>query len=193
LKPSKKIEVINKKFTKVSQNSIVLFVFVGSLTVTSNQNEVKYEAIRNLNEIFFSLFYNPRKRTGKLVGSNSTGEVILTNLSGTRYPLLSEPSYFKIDLSLASGSEVLFNIHFCILEDGKCQPYPDEILVISISSAVGSLVFVACFGFFAFYCFLKKRRNLKRDPTTIEMRENNAGNQKPSKLISTFKSKNFDQ
>jgi hypothetical protein len=157
---------------------MVLYVFVGSLYVTNDQSEVKYEAIRNLNEIFFSIFYNPRKKTGKLVGSNSTGEVIFTNLSGTGYPFLSEPSYFKIDLGFASGSPSLFNIHFCILEDGKCEPYPNEILVISISSAVGSLVFVACFGFFVYCCFLKKRRNLKKDPTTIEMRENNACNQK---------------
>ncbi len=153
-------------------------MFLGSVSVTNNQNKVKYEAVKNLNAIFFFIYYNPRNKTGKLVGSNSSQEVFSRHLEGTPFTQLPDPSNFKIDLSLASGSPVLFNIHFCILEDGKCQPYPDEILVISISSVVGSLVFMACFGFFVYCCFLTKRRNLKSDPTTIEMRENNAGNQK---------------
>jgi len=153
-------------------------VFAGSLNVSNNPKEVEHEALKNLNAISFSIFYNPRNKTGKLVGSNSSQEVFSRHLEGTPFTQLPDPSNFKIDLSLASGSPVLFNIHFCILEDGKCQPYSDEILVISISSVVGSLVFMACFGFFVYWCFLTKRRNLKCDPTTIEMRENNAGNQK---------------
>jgi hypothetical protein len=150
-------------------------VFAGSLTVTNNQDEVKYEALKNLNAIFFSIFYNPRNKKGKLVGSNSSQEVFSRELFGRPFTFLSEPSYFKIELNFASGSPSLFNIHLCILEDGKCKQYSDEILVISISSAVGSLVFLACFGFFVYCCFLKKRRDLKRGPTSIEMRENNAG------------------
>jgi hypothetical protein len=149
----------------VSKNLIFLYVFLGSLYVFNDQSEVKYEAIRNLNEIFFSIFYNPRKKTGKLVGSNSTGEVIFTNLSGTRYPLLSEPSYFKIDLSLASGSPVLFNIHFCILENGKCEPNPNDMPIILGSS--GALIFLIIVVILIVCCILKRKKKMKPDANVV--------------------------
>jgi hypothetical protein len=131
-------------------------VFLGYLNVTNNENEVKYEALKNLNAIFFSIYYNPRNKTGKLVGSNSSQEVFSRDLVGTSFTQLPEPSYFKIDLSLASGSPVLFNIHFCILENGKCEPNPDEMPIILGSS--GALIFLIIVVILIVCCILKRKK-----------------------------------
>ncbi len=122
----------------------------------SNNNEGTREDVKNLDTIFFSLFYNPRAKTGKLVGSNSTGKNFTRKLSGTEFRFLSEPSYYKIDLSLASGSPVLFDIHFCILENGKCEPNPDEMPIILGSS--GALIFIIIVVILIVCCSLKRKK-----------------------------------
>jgi hypothetical protein len=133
--------------------------------VTNNQNEVGYEALKNLYAILFSIFYNPRIKKGKLVGSNSSQEVFFKDLVGTSYEVLSEPSYFKIDLDLASGSPVLFNIHFCILENGKCKPNPDEMTIILGSS--GALIFLIIVVILIVFCILKRKKKTKPDANVV--------------------------
>ncbi len=139
-------------------------IFIGILYVT-NSNETTKQDIQNLESVEFSIFYNPRNKTGKLAGTISTGEVFFTNLSGTGYPLLSDPSYFKIDLSLASGSSVLFDIHFCILENGKCEPNPDEMLIILGSS--GALIFIIIVVILIVCCILKRKKKTKPDANVV--------------------------
>jgi hypothetical protein len=133
--------------------------------VTNNHNKVKYAAVKNLNAIFFSISYNPRSKTGKLIGSNSSQEVFSRDLFGTSFNFLSEPSYFKIDLSLGSGSPVLFDIHFCILENGKSEPNPDEMPIILGSS--GALIFIIIVVIIIVCCVLKRKKKTKPDANVV--------------------------
>jgi hypothetical protein len=149
----------------LSQNLIFLYVFAGSLNVSNNPKEVEHEALKNLNAISFTIFYNPRNKTGKLVGSNSSQEVFSRDLVGIPLSPLPVSSYFKVDLDLASGSPVLFNIHFCILENGKCKPNPDEMPIILGSS--GALIFIIIVVTLIACCILKRKKKTKPDANVV--------------------------
>ena len=166
------VEMYQASNNYIISNTIVMLT--GSPYIL-NKKEITNKEGKNISTVLFSIFYNPRNKTGKLKGSNTRGEFLSRALSGTEYSFLSEPSYFKINIALASESPVLFNIHFCILKDGKCDPNPDQSLIISILSGVGSFICLAFFVLSAYFGFLKKRRNLKRNPTNMEINETNTG------------------
>ena len=144
-------------------------MFTGSIYVN---DVIANKEGKNLNSCTFSIFYNPRNKTGKLVGSNSSGEVFSRDLFGSECSFLDEPSYLFINVELESGSAGFFNINFCILEDGKCKSNgSDQTLAIYISSGVGGFICLAFLGFLVYFGCQKKRRNLKRNPEKMEMKE----------------------